>query len=201
VLGLKPWIERDAAYPGFPEPLSHREMKLSSKALDCISCAACFSACPVVWLGEVTKFAGPAPLVQIAQAALDPRDSRDRTRELIEQASIFSCVSCYRCEEVCPASIPIVSRVIEPLKAMVYRQSREKPRHPEAFLGIVRRRGRIDPSELVLRVQGLRTVARVRRIFTLLAARKIDPLRTFFGRPIRGIQKVRRLFRTFLRTS
>ncbi|MGH8738126.1 MAG: succinate dehydrogenase/fumarate reductase iron-sulfur subunit [Burkholderiales bacterium] len=201
VLGLKPWIEREAAYPGFPEPLSHREMRLSSKALDCISCAACYSACPVVGLGDVTNFAGPAPLVQIAQAALDPRDARDRSRELIEQAAIFSCVSCYRCEEVCPASIPIVSRVIEPLKAMVYRKSRTKPRHQHVFLGIVRRRGRIDPSELILRVQGLRAAARLRRVLSLLATRKINPLRTFFGRPISGIRNVRRLFRAFLRSS
>jgi succinate dehydrogenase/fumarate reductase iron-sulfur protein len=201
VLGLKPWIERGAPYPGFPEPLSHGQMKFASKALDCISCAACYSACPVVGLGDVTNFAGPAPLVQIAQVALDPRDSRDRSRELIEQASIFSCVSCYRCEEVCPASIPIVSRVIEPLKAMAYRKSREKPRHPDVFLSIIRRRGRIDPSELVLRIQGLRTLARLRRVLSLLAARKINPFWTFLGWPVRGIRNVRRLFRTFLRTS
>jgi succinate dehydrogenase/fumarate reductase iron-sulfur protein len=201
VLELKPWIERGAPYPGFPEPLSHGQMKFASKALDCISCAACYSACPVVGLGDVTNFAGPAPLVQIAQVALDPRDSRDRSRELIEQASIFSCVSCYRCEEVCPASIPIVSRVIEPLKAMAYRKSREKPRHPDVFLSIIRRRGRIDPSELVLRIQGLRTLARLRRVLSLLAARKINPFWTFLGWPVRGIRNVRRLFRTFLRTS
>ncbi len=76
-LELEPWIERAAPYPGFPEPLTHREMKLASRALDCISCAACYSACPVVGLGDVTNFSGPAPLVQIAQAALDPRDSRE----------------------------------------------------------------------------------------------------------------------------
>jgi succinate dehydrogenase/fumarate reductase iron-sulfur protein len=202
VLALKPWIERGAPYPGFPEPLTHGEMKFASKALDCISCAACYSACPVVGLGAVTKFAGPAPLVQIAQAALDPRDTRDRSRDLVEQASIFSCVSCYRCEEVCPAGIPIVSRVIEPLKALVYRTSREgKPRHSDTFLSIIRRRGRIDPSELVLRVQGLRAFVRPGRVLALLAARKISPLRTLFGRPISGIRHVRRLFRAFLRAS
>jgi fumarate reductase (CoM/CoB) subunit B len=200
-LDLQPWLQRSAPYAGFPEALTHREMRFASKALDCISCAACYSACPVVGLGEVTRFSGPAPLVQIAQAALDPRDSRDRSSELIEQASIFSCVSCYRCEEVCPASIPIVSSVIEPLKALAYRTAREKPRHPEVFLGIIRRRGRIDPSELVLRVQGLRALAGVGRILSLLARRKVSPLATFFGRPIPGMASVRRLFRTFLRTS
>ncbi len=200
-LELAPWIERAGPYAGFPEPLTHREMKFASKALDCISCAACYSACPVVGLGDLTRFSGPAPLVQIGQAALDPRDSRSRSRELIERASIFSCVSCYRCEEVCPASIPIVSRVIEPLKALAYRTAREKPRHPRVFLDVIRRRGRIDPSELVLRVQGLRALLGLRRVFSLLFKRKVNPWATVFGRPIPGIGQVRRLFRTFQKTS
>ena len=200
-LELAPWIERAGPYAGFPEPLTHREMKFASKALDCISCAACYSACPVVGLGDLTRFSGPAPLVQIGQAALDPRDSRSRSRELIERASIFSCVSCYRCEEVCPASIPIVSRVIEPLKALAYRTAREKPRHPRVFLDVIRRRGRIDPSELVLRVQGLRALLGLRRVFSLLFKRKVNPWATVFGRPIPGIEQVRRLFRTFQKTS
>ena len=132
--------------------------------------------------------------MQLGQAALDPRDSRERSQELIEQASIFSCVSCYRCEEVCPASIPIVSKIIEPLKAFAYRTAVDKPRHPQVFLGIIRRRGRIDPSELVLRVQGLRAVARVRRVLSLLVKGKVNPWATLFGRPIPGIAAVRRLF-------
>jgi succinate dehydrogenase/fumarate reductase iron-sulfur protein len=193
-LELAPWIERGSPYAGFPEPLTHREMKFASRALDCISCAACYSACPVVGLGDLTRFSGPAPLVQVGQAALDPRDSRSRSRELIERASIFSCVSCYRCEEVCPASIPIVSRVIEPLKALAYRTAGEKPRHPRVFLDVIRRRGRIDPSELVLRVQGLRALARIRRVISLLLNRKVSPWATVFGRPIPGIHHVKRLF-------
>ena len=191
---LKPWIHRAAPYPGLPEPLTHKEMKRASKALDCISCTACYSACPVVGLGDVTHFAGPAPLVQLAQAALDPRDTRNRAADLIERASIFSCVSCYKCEEVCPASIPIVSGVIEPLKALAYRQSGRKPRHAQAMLDVVRRRGRVDPSELMLRVRGIAALVNLRRVFALLARRKINPITTFFGRPIPGIAGIRRLF-------
>ncbi|HKX39031.1 MAG TPA: 2Fe-2S iron-sulfur cluster-binding protein, partial [Burkholderiales bacterium] len=193
-LELAPWIERAAPYAGFPEPLTHREMRLASRALDCISCAACYSACPVVGLGDVTNFSGPAPLVQIGQAALDPRDSRSRAADLIERASIFSCVSCYRCEEVCPASIPIVSRVIEPLKALAYRSARKKPRHPSVFLDVIRRRGRIDPSELLLRIQGRRALARLGRVAALLIRGKVNPWVTLFGKPIPGIEHVRRLF-------
>lgn len=197
VLSLKPWLERASPHPGFPEPLTHKDMKLASHALDCISCMACYSACPVVGLGDVTRFAGPAPLVQVGQKALDPRDSMDRARDLIERADIFSCVSCYRCEEVCPAEIPIVSRIIEPLKALAYKKLPGELPHQNAFLKIIHRRGRIDPSELVLRAQGLLLLRSLRRAIRLLLRGKIDPLRTLFGRPIQGIAHVRRMFRFF----
>ena len=57
VASLEPWIERVAPYAGFPEPLSHKEMKSASKALDCIGCMSCYSACPVIGLGDLTRFA------------------------------------------------------------------------------------------------------------------------------------------------
>src|SRR4029078_11335643 len=46
VARLEPWIEQSDAYPGFPEPLSHKQMKDASKALDCIGCMCCYTACP-----------------------------------------------------------------------------------------------------------------------------------------------------------
>jgi succinate dehydrogenase/fumarate reductase iron-sulfur protein len=117
VAELEPWIERSKPYSGFPEPLHHKDMKNASKALDCIGCMCCYSACPVIGLGDLTDFAGPVPLVQLGQTALDPRNDAGKVARSLELTGIFNCVSCYKCEEVCPASIPIVSQVIEPLKA------------------------------------------------------------------------------------
>src|SRR5581483_1487458 len=111
--------------------------------LDCINCMACFSACPVLDLGGETGFAGPAPLVQLAQVALDPRDGLDRAGLIEDRADIFECVSCYRCEEVCPADIPIVSSVIEPLKAIAFAARPAKNLHQQSFLELVEARGRI----------------------------------------------------------
>ena len=117
VEALEPWLERAAPYAGFPEPLNHKDMKNASKALDCIGCMCCYSACPVIGLGDLTDFAGPAPLVQLGQTALDPRNDPAKVARSLSLTGIFNCVSCYKCEEVCPASIPIVTQVIEPLKA------------------------------------------------------------------------------------
>ena len=194
VVKMAPWLERVEPYPGFPERLSHRDMQPAATALDCLSCLACLSACPVLDLGNETNFSGPAPLVQFAQVALDPRDSMDRGQLAVDLAGIFNCVSCYKCEEVCPVGIPIVSRVIEPLKARAYQSDKIAGRHAGAFSYIVEKRGRVDPSELVMRVQGIRVLSGLSRAFRLWSRGKINPLRTLFGRPVVGIDAIRRIF-------
>ena len=181
VASLEPWLERREPYAEFPEPLTHKQMNDASKALDCISCMCCYSACPVIGLGDLTDFAGPAPLVQLGQTALDPRNDPEKIRRSLALTGIFNCISCYKCEEVCPAHIPIVSRVIEPLKAKAAQLTPEMARHSFALRAIVARRGRVDPGELVLRVQGLRAVSNLRRLWRLLVRGKISPIRTLFG--------------------
>jgi len=180
VAAFEPWLVRDHEYAGFPEPLTHKEMKDASKALDCISCMACFSACPVIGLGSLTDFAGPAPLVQLAQTALDTRNDPNKVASALEHAGIFNCVSCYKCEEVCPAKIPIVSQVIEPLKAKTAVLRPRLAKHSLTFRAIIESRGRIDPTELVVRVQGVKAVLNIARALRLLIAGKINPLRTLF---------------------
>jgi len=182
VAKFEPWLERTSAYAGFPEPLSHVEMKNASKALDCISCMSCFSACPVVGLGDLTNFAGPAPLVQLAQTALDVRNDQAKVAGALEHAGIFNCVSCYRCEEVCPAKIPIVTQIIEPLKARTAALLPAAARHSLTFRSIIASRGRIDPTELVLRVQGLKVLLQFGRALQLLLRGKINPFKTLFAR-------------------
>jgi len=178
IASLEPWLERPSAYTGFPEPLNHKQMKDASRALDCISCMCCYSACPVIGLGDLTDFAGPAPLVQLAQTALDPRNDPEKLRRSLALTDIFSCVSCYKCEEVCPAHIPIVSRIIEPLKAKTAQLVPSMAKHSFALRDIVAARGRVDPGALVLRVQGLRALTNMPRVIALLMHGKINPFKT-----------------------
>lgn len=182
VASYQPWIERSAPYVGFPEPLSHDQIENSSEAYKCISCMACYSACPVVGLGSLTAFEGPAPLVQLAQTVLDPRNDEKVVGEKLEKIDVFSCVSCYKCEEVCPSHIRIVSMIIEPIKKKVAEMHPEKARHALIFRKIIARRGWIDPTELVLRVQGMKALLNIRRVAILLIKQKVHPIKTLFGR-------------------
>ncbi|MEO8628759.1 MAG: 2Fe-2S iron-sulfur cluster-binding protein [Betaproteobacteria bacterium] len=180
VASLEPWLERPQPYTKFPEPLTHKQMKNASKAIDCIGCMCCYSACPVTGLGGLTDFVGPAPLVQLGQTALDPRNDPAKVARSLALTDIFSCVSCYKCEEVCPAHIPIVSQIIEPLKAKAVRLVPGMAKHSLALRDIVATRGRVDPGALVLRVQGLRALINIVRVFRMLARGKLNPYRTVF---------------------
>lgn len=193
VAAFEPWLRRGNDYPGFPEPLSHKQMKNASKALDCISCMCCYSACPVIRLGDLTDFAGPAPLVQLGQTALDPRNDQQTVAGTLAQTGIFNCVSCYKCEEVCPAGIPIVSQVIEPLKAKAAALVPSMAHHALALRAIVATRGRVDPGALVLRVQGIGALLRLPRIVRLLVRGKISPLRTLLALKTAAAAPARRI--------
>lgn len=195
VARFEPWIERNASYEGFPEPLNHRDMANASKALDCIGCMCCYSACPVVGLGDLTDFAGPAPLVQLGQSALDPRNAAEKVERSLSVAGIFNCISCYKCEEVCPARIPIVSGVIEPLKYKAAQLDLPGASHARTLRDEVARRGRIDPSALVLRVRGLRALRNVARIWLLLRRGKINPFRTLWPARNAAMSAARRILR------
>jgi succinate dehydrogenase/fumarate reductase iron-sulfur protein len=193
VTELQPWIERSAPYSEFPERLSHKDMKSVSKALDCIGCMCCYSACPVIGLGDLTDFAGPAPLVQFSQTALDPRNDPEKVRRSLPLTGLFHCVSCYKCEEVCPASIPIVSQIIEPLKARAVVLVPGMGGHSRALRAIVAARGRVDPSALILRVQGFRVLTSIVRAMRLLIRGKINPVKTFLRRRTTAADAARRL--------
>lgn len=189
---IEPLIQRTTEYPGFPEPLSHRAMARAGHLRDCILCLACHAACPVM-AEPGTRFAGPAVLVNLAEVALDPRDGADRAR-IAETAHVFSCVSCYECERVCPAEIPIVRDAIEPLKRLVYRRGiGEGARHARLFLDSVKKHGRVNAPQLVLATQGANREA-LGRGFRMMARGKVNPVRSLLEGRAGGAEALRKLY-------
>lgn len=178
---MKPALNRSEPYPGFPEPLRHGAFEAASRLFDCLNCLACQSACPVLDLEGENKFIGPAPLVQLAQRALDPRDAEDRGALALDPGCVFECISCYKCQEVCPVDIPVVEAAIEPLKAIAYRRNPAAAGHVRALLETVERRGRVEPMALMFRARGLAVLIGAMRAATLVLRGKIRPWHALFG--------------------
>jgi succinate dehydrogenase/fumarate reductase iron-sulfur protein len=195
LVSLQTWLQRTRPYAGFPEPIDAANAAVLRASMDCLSCLACYSACPVLDFADDIAFAGPAPLVHLARVALDARDDAPRLQTILDEAQVHHCVSCYQCEAVCPAHIPIVSAAIEPLKRLAYAAAPEASPHTRAFMRIVAWRGRIEPMLLVLGTRGWRAlVQHPRRTLKLLLRGKVNPAAALLRRPIDGMNKIKRYF-------
>ena len=152
-LQMKPYLDRKEA-PPFPEPLTHKQILGSFKLMGCVECGICTSVCPA-YTGVGGPFPGPWALVQAAKFARDPRDELDR-RDVIENSGVDNCMSCYRCEQVCPVDIPILVEAIEPLRGMAARGPLGRASFPIAFAENIRKNVFIHSASLFL---GTRSIA------------------------------------------
>ena len=82
------------------------ESRELEKYTNCILCALCWSACPVV--NEVDGYPGPAALAKLFRFYLDPREP-DGTKRLTladNEAGWWACDFHTNCRKVCPRGVP-----------------------------------------------------------------------------------------------
>ena len=162
--------------------------------MNCIECYVCSSTCPAVTGpgprdGEGHRdFVGPGTLVQIAKVALHPKDELDRSA-LLESASIDNCMSCYRCEEVCPVGIPIVTGAILPLRGLAAKGPQRLARFPLDFADNVRAHVDIHSGSLFVKTRGLLgTLASLPMLIRMLLRGKTRFFSTASDSARRGIE-------------
>ncbi len=73
------------------------------KSADCILCLACQSYCPQVL---EDKYAGPLYFAKMYRYLIDPREyDENRYDEAIKEGFIYHCLSCNKCNNVCPKEV------------------------------------------------------------------------------------------------
>jgi succinate dehydrogenase/fumarate reductase iron-sulfur protein len=195
MVDLHPQIVREQPYAGFPEPVTHVDMSDAYKLMNCIECHVCTSSCPAVPDAGPLDFAGrdfigPANVVQIAKAALHPRDEMDRSAQL-EAAGLENCMSCGRCEEVCPNGIPIVTGAILPLRAIAARGPRGMAAMPRHFADNVREHADVHSAALFVRTRGVGALLRsLPMVLRMVLHRKSRLWARADGKALRGIRAV-----------
>jgi len=110
---VKPYfIAPDAGPAGRERIQTPDERKAFDEATNCILCAACFSACPVVT--EVNpRFLGPAAIVQASRFLEDSRDLgfEDRRAALDDPDGVWPCENRFACTRVCPRAIKVTKLI------------------------------------------------------------------------------------------
>ncbi|MCL4458897.1 MAG: 2Fe-2S iron-sulfur cluster-binding protein [Chloroflexi bacterium] len=198
---LQPFLQRRRPYAGFPEPLTHEEMLSAYNMMDCIECLICVSECPSYAMrDEGGGFIGPAPLVQLAKYALDPRDEADRAASATKEGLLRDCVSCYACTEACPNKINILEEAIDGLRRICAKHRLgEAAKQTEALAALVKETGLISPTTLFLRIKGFSTITQIPLAIRMSLRGRVSPgkvLSAFLGTgAIPGIEQVRQIYR------
>lgn len=110
---IKPFLINDEL-PAERERLQSRKERMAfDDATNCILCAACFSACPV--LDKNPGFLGPSAIVQAFRFLGDSRDQglRERLPVLDAPDGVWPCQNHFECTRACPRSIKITKRINE----------------------------------------------------------------------------------------
>lgn len=92
---------------------SPEERKAFDDPTNCILCAACISACPV--MGENPQFLGPGVIVLASRFNKDSRDRGFEARlpQLDAENGVWPCRNFFECTKACPRSIKVTKLINE----------------------------------------------------------------------------------------
>ncbi len=108
---IKPYLINDDPVDAGERIQSQEERMVFDDTTNCILCASCYSACPV--LGENTAFLGPAAISQAYRFLADTRDQGfdERQPALDDPDGVWPCQNHFKCTKACPRSILITKRI------------------------------------------------------------------------------------------
>ncbi|MDW8003115.1 MAG: succinate dehydrogenase/fumarate reductase iron-sulfur subunit, partial [Deltaproteobacteria bacterium] len=102
---VKPYLIRETEPPEKELPQSEEERKRIDQFVNCILCASCYSACPVV--SRDPEYLGPHAFTKLERFIGDSRDER-RLTDLLEfdnQHGLWGCDTILKCIEACPKNV------------------------------------------------------------------------------------------------
>lgn len=108
---IKPYLMNDEEVVEKERLQSQEERLVFDDTTNCILCASCYSACPI--LAENPAFLGPAAIVQAFRFNADSRDrgAAERLEVLGRPDGAWPCQNHFQCTKVCPRSILITKRI------------------------------------------------------------------------------------------
>lgn len=123
---VKPYLINEEQVDKRERIQTQEERMVFDDTTNCILCASCYSACPV--MGENTAFLGPAAISQAFRFLADSRDrgAAERLEVLDTPNGVWPCKNHFMCTKSCPRSILITKRINQ-VKTMIKKQQKEEP--------------------------------------------------------------------------
>jgi len=121
---VKPWLIRKSTDPEKEIAQSEEERSHIDQFVNCILCACCYGACPVI--ARDPEYLGPAALAKLERFVLDSRDERPDIflDEVNNEKGVWGCDMILKCIEACPKDVRPTDSIVGLRKALVGKKTR-----------------------------------------------------------------------------
>lgn len=121
---VKPWLIRQTADPEKEIEQSEEERSRIDQFVNCILCACCYGACPVI--ARDPEYLGPAAMAKLERFILDSRDERpdDFLDTVNDEKGVWGCDTVLRCIEACPKDVRPTDSIVNLRKTLVKKKAR-----------------------------------------------------------------------------
>lgn len=116
---VKPSFVRNHPYPEREIAQSEEERSRIDQFVNCILCASCFGACPVV--SRDPEYLGPAALAKLERFSLDSRDERGTPflESVNNEQGLWGCDTVFRCIDACPKDVRPTDAIVALRKTLL----------------------------------------------------------------------------------
>jgi succinate dehydrogenase / fumarate reductase, iron-sulfur subunit len=116
---IQPYLIRKSPDPEKEIPQSEAERQRIDQFVNCILCACCYGACPV--LAKDPDYVGPAAAAKLERFALDSRDERPaEALEIVnDEKGVWGCDTVFRCIDACPKDVRPTDAIVGLRKALL----------------------------------------------------------------------------------
>jgi len=116
---IQPYLIRKSPVPEKEIPQSEAERQRIDQFVNCILCACCYGACPV--LARDPGYVGPAAAAKLARFVLDSRDERPgEALEIVDdEHGVWGCDTVFRCIDACPKEVRPTDGIVDVRKSIV----------------------------------------------------------------------------------
>ncbi len=121
---VKPYLIRQTADPEKEIEQSEEERSRIDQFVNCILCACCYGACPVI--ARDPEYLGPAAMAKLERFILDSRDERpeDFLDTVNDEKGVWGCDTVLRCIEACPKDVRPTDSIVNLRKTLVKKKAR-----------------------------------------------------------------------------
>lgn len=122
---VKPYLIRKSPEPEKEIPQGEDERRRIDQYVNCILCASCYGACPV--LSKDPDYMGPAALAKLERFVLDSRDERPlhSLEEINSEKGVWGCDTMLRCVDACPKDVRPVDSIVGLRKTLLKYKSKK----------------------------------------------------------------------------